>query len=209
MGTVIGLSGGIGSGKSTVAAMLAELGATVIDADAIVHQLQAAGMPMVAELARAFGDAILDSDGALDRKALGDLVFRDPEALARLNAIVHPQVGLEFRRRLETALAEGVPVIVLDIPLLFEGRASGRGQAAQLPMQATVVVWVPEETQLERQMARDGCSREQAVDRLRAQLPLDRKREMADHVIDNSGSRENTRRQVEALYEKLHAGAAG
>lgn len=209
MSTVIGLSGGIGSGKSTVTTMLAGLGAVVIDADAIVHELQAPGMPMVAELARAFGDAILDADGALDRKALGDLVFRDAESLARLNAIVHPQVGLEFRRRLDAALAAGVPLVVLDIPLLFEGRASGRGQASQLPMQATVVVWVPEEIQVERTMARDACTREQALDRIRAQLPLDRKRELADHVIDNSGSREETERQVRVLYAKLADESAG
>jgi len=208
MSAVIGLSGGIGSGKSTVAAMLSERGAAVIDADAIVHELQAPGMPMVDELAAAFGPGILDASGALDRKALGEIVFRDEEARARLNAIVHPQVGLEFRRRLEAALAAEVPVIVLDIPLLFEGRESGRGQASQLPMQATVVVWVPEALQVERQMDRDGCSREQALDRIRAQLPLDRKRELADHVIDNSGTLDETGRQVEALYAELSSAPA-
>src|SRR2546426_549894 len=102
---VIGLTGGIGSGKSTVARMLRELGATVLDADAIVHELQAIGQPMVAELAAAFGPGIVTADGALDRKALGAIVFADEAARLRLNDIVHPQVGAEFARRLASAIA--------------------------------------------------------------------------------------------------------
>lgn len=206
MSIVIGLTGGIGSGKSTVARMLAELGAVVIDADAIVHELQAPGMPMLNELARAFGAGILDASGALDRKALADLVFRDAEARARLNAIVHPPVGAEFARRLAAARAAGAPLVVLDIPLLFESRASERGSAAGREVQATVLVWVPESVQIERQMARDGCRRDEALRRIRAQLPLDAKRALADHVIDNAGTREQTLRQVRSLYEALTSG---
>src|SRR5262249_20601785 len=141
---VIGLTGGIGSGKSTVARMFAERGATVIDADAIVHELQAPGMPMVAELAAAFGPAILDAAGALDRKALGAIVFADEAARQRLNQIVHPQVGAEFAARLAAAVAANAALVVLDIPLLFEGRESGRGSAAARHVATTVVVWVPE-----------------------------------------------------------------
>jgi dephospho-CoA kinase len=208
MTVVIGLTGGIGSGKSTVARMLAELGATVIDADAIVHELQAKGMPMVDELAREFGPGILTSDGALDRKALGAIVFSDEAARRRLNDIVHPQVGAEFARRLAAAIASNAPLVVLDIPLLFEGRESGRGSAAARSVETTVVVWVPEDVQIERQMKRDGCARAEAEQRVRAQLPLDRKRALADHVIDNSGSRAETERQVRALYERLTSAAA-
>jgi dephospho-CoA kinase len=204
---VIGLTGGIGSGKSTVARMLRELGATVIDADAIVHELQAKGMPMVDEIARAFGPGVLTADGALDRKALGAIVFRDEAARARLNKIVHPPVGAEFARRLAAAIADAVPLVVLDIPLLFEGRESGKGSAAARNVQTTVVVWVPEPVQIERQLARDGCTRDEALARVRAQLPLDRKRALADHVIDNSGSLVDTERQVRALYRDL-AGAS-
>jgi dephospho-CoA kinase len=200
---VIGLSGGIGSGKSTVARLLVELGATLIDADAIVHALQAPGRPMVDELAAAFGPGILDATGALDRKALGEIAFRDPAARERLNAIVHPPVGAEFARRLAEALAADAELIVLDIPLLFEGRASGRGSAAQAAVSATVLVWVPEALQIERQLARDGCTRDEAVRRVSAQMPLDDKRALADHVIDNSGSLEETERQVRALYEEI------
>jgi dephospho-CoA kinase len=203
MTAVIGLTGGIGSGKSTVARMLRELGATVIDADAIVHELQAKGEPMVDEIARAFGPGVLTPDGALDRKALGAIVFRDEDARARLNRIVHPPVGAEFARRLAAAIADDVPLVVLDIPLLFEGRESGKGSAAARNVQATVVVWVPEPVQIERQIARDGCTRDEALARVGSQLPLDRKRELADHVIDNSGSLAETERQVRELYARL------
>lgn len=208
MSVVIGLTGGIGSGKSTVARLFAELGAVVIDADAIVHELQAPGMPMLAELAAVFGDAILDAEGVLDRKALGEIVFRDDAKLAQLNGIVHPQVGAEFGRRLGDAIAAKTPLVVLDVPLLFEGRRTGGRGASSLAMQATVVVWVPIETQIERTMARDACTREEALQRMRAQIPLDEKRELADHVIDNSGSLDDTARQVRALFEGLTEAAA-
>ena len=208
MTAVVGLTGGIGSGKSTVARMLRELGATVIDADAIVHELQAKGMPMVAELAAAFGPGILTADGALDRKALGAIVFADEAARLKLNQIVHPQVGAEFARRLAAAVAADTPLVVLDIPLLFEGRESGKGSAAARNVETTVVVWVPEAVQIERQMQRDGCSRAEAEQRVRAQLPLDRKRALADHVIDNSGPLAETERQVRALYAGLTAAGA-
>ena len=208
MTVVIGLSGGIGSGKSTVSKMFAALGATVIDADAIVHELQAPGMPMVDQLAAAFGRGILDAAGALDRKALGAIVFADESARLRLNQIVHPQVGAEFAKRLAAAIEAKARLIVLDIPLLFEGRESGKGSAASRNVQTTVVVWVPEAVQIERQIARDRCTRAEALQRVRAQMPLDRKRELADHVIDNSGSPSDTERQVRALYLELTGAAA-
>lgn len=208
MSIVVGLTGGIGSGKSTVARMLRELGATVIDADAIVHELQAPGQPMVAELAEAFGPGILAAGGALDRKALGAIVFGDEAARLRLEAIVHPPVGAEFARRLASAIAADAPLVVLDIPLLFEGRESGRGSAAARNAEITVVVWVPESVQIERQMKRDGCTRAEAEQRVRAQLSLDRKRELADHVIDNAGTLADTARQVRALYRELVGASA-
>jgi dephospho-CoA kinase len=225
MTRIIGLSGGIGSGKSTVSRALAALGAVVIDADAIVHELQSAGSPMLAEIAAAFGPGVLDAQGRLDRAALGAIVFRDAEARRRLGAIVHPPVGAEIARRLARARSEGARVVVLDIPLLFEGRKQGREAAAQrgeaersvdpreagtgsagLQFDATIVVWAPEQTQIDRQIARDGCSREEALRRVRAQLPLDEKRALADFVIDNSGTPEETERQVRALWQKLSGG---
>ena len=135
-------------------------------------------------------------------------MFQDETARLRLNAIVHPQVGAEFGRRLAAALAAEAPLVVLDIPLLLEGRASGKGSAATRSVETTVVVWVPEAVQIERQVKRDGCTRAEAERRVRAQLPLDRKRELADHVIDNSGSLAETERQVRALCDQLSAKGA-
>ncbi len=203
MSKVVALTGGIGSGKSTVAQMLEELGAKVIDADAIVHELQGPGMPMVKELAQAFGPEIVGSDGALLREELGKIVFASEAARERLNAIVHPKVGAEFARRLVAAKTAGIPLIVLDIPLLFEGRKAGTRSAASMQTEAVIVVWVPRATQLERQMARDERERKDAQARIDSQIPIDDKRDQADHVIDNSGSVEETRQQVTALYSDL------
>ena len=201
----IGLSGGIGTGKSTVARLLAAQGAVVIDADTMVHELQSRGSPLLAEIAAEFGPGVLDAEGGLDRAALGARVFRDPEARRRLEAIVHPKVGAEFARRIAAARASGARVLVLDIPLLFEGRRAGTGSAALMKFDATVLVYAPEKLQIERQMARDGCTREEAVHRVRAQLPIEEKKALADYVIDNSGSLEETERQVRELLSRLLA----
>ncbi len=203
MTRVVGLSGGIGTGKSTVSRMLAELGAVVVDADAIVHRLQAAGSPLLDEIAAAFGSDVLAAEGGLDRKRLADLVFRDPAARARLNAIVHPRVGVEMARELAAAREAGAPLVVLDIPLLFEGRAAGTGSASALGFDATVLVYAPRERQIERTLARDGGTREDIERRLAAQLPIDEKRALAEYVIDNAGSLDETERQVRALFERL------
>ncbi len=209
MTVVLGLTGGIGSGKSTVGAMLVELGAVLVDADAIVHELQAPGAPMLKELAEAFGEDILLDDGSLDRKALAARVFGDDEARVRLGRIVHPPTIAEMARRLAAAREARVPVVVLDIPLLLEGRKSGTGSGSQFPFDAVVVAWVPEALQLERAGERDAASREEVLARIRAQLPIDEKRAMADYVIDNSGTLDETRRQVEALWaELIREGAA-
>jgi dephospho-CoA kinase len=200
---LVGLTGGIGSGKSSVLRLLAGLGATVIDADAIVHELQAPCTPMLAEIAAAFGPDVIDAEGRLDRAALGAIVFRDAAARARLGAIVHPPVGAEIARRVDAARRAGAAVVVVDIPLLFEGREARRRAPAALEFDATVLVWAPEQAQVERQMARDGCSREEALRRIRAQMPLAEKQALADHVIDNSGSPEETERQVRALWQRL------
>lgn len=203
MTKVVGLTGGIASGKSTVARMLAELGAVVIDADAIVHELQRKGSPVLDEIVEAFGPEVLGASGELDREALAERVFRDPELRRRLNDIVHPRAGLEMARRAAAARESGAPVVVLDIPLLLEGRAAGPRGASQQPFDAVVVVYAPESVQLARQVERDGRDPEEARRRLRAQLPMEEKRRLADHVIDNSGSREETERQVRALWARL------
>jgi dephospho-CoA kinase len=208
---VVGLTGGIGTGKSTVARLLAGLGAVVIDADAIVHELQAPGTPLLAQIAAAFGPEVLRPDGLLDRERLGRLVFADPAARKRLNDLVHPAVGSEMLRRLEAAKASGAPLVVLDIPLLLEGRAArgadpARSKTASDLAGEVIVVYAHEAQQLERQVARDGSSREHALQRIRAQLSIEEKRTLADFVIDNSGSLGDTERQVRELYAKLTAG---
>jgi dephospho-CoA kinase len=200
---VVGLSGGIASGKSTVARIFEKLGAVVIDADAIVHELQAPGTPLLAEIAAAFGPAVIGPDGALDRGRLGEIVFRDPQARRRLGQIVHPKVGAEMARRLAAARAAGAQLVVLDIPLLFEGRKAGTGSAALLPFDATVLAYAPEALQIERQVAREGYGRDEAQRRVRAQMPIEQKRALADFVIDNSGSLAETERQVRELYLRL------
>jgi dephospho-CoA kinase len=205
MTLIIGLSGGIGSGKTSVLRMLAEFGAAAIDADAIVHEFQAPGEPMLELIAETFGRELIRPDGSLDREGLGSIVFRDAEARGRLNAIVHPAVGAEMARRTQAAVEAGTALVVLDIPLLFEGAKRGSGAASAFDFAATVLVWVPPEVQIERTMARDGCDRAEARRRMDAQLPIDEKRDLADYVIDNSGDPADTEKQVRELYSKLAA----
>jgi dephospho-CoA kinase len=199
---VVGLSGGIGSGKSTVARIFERLGARILDADAITRELQARGSPLLERIVEAFGAEVLTPEGELDRMALGERVFRDAAARERLEALVHPAVGAELARRLAAAREAGIPLVVVDVPLLFETAAARR-----LGFDALVLVWCRAEQQVERQLARDGTGREQAERRLRAQLPLDAKRALADFVIDNSDRIEDTERQVRELFERLSGGA--
>ena len=176
MTRVVGLTGGIGTGKSTVSEMLRARGATVIDADAIVHELQAPGTPLLARMVEAFGQEILGADGALDRKRLGDRVFADASLRARLGALVGPAVVAELARRREAACAEGADLVVLDVPLLLEGRprdGSPARRTAAAHADEVIVVYAPESLQIARQMARDGASREHALARIRAQLPIE------------------------------------
>lgn len=206
MAHTLGISGGIGSGKSTVSQIFSELGAAVIDADAIVHELQAPGTPLLAEIVDAFGRDIVDANGALDRKALGAIVFDDPGARARLGQLVHPRVGEEMVQRTERARAAGTALIVLDIPLLFEGQAAGTPSSARMGYDSTLLVWVPPPIQLARTMERDRCSREEAQARIDAQMPLDDKKELADFVLDNSGPLQQTRDEVERFYNRITGG---
>jgi dephospho-CoA kinase len=191
---VLGLTGGIGSGKSMVASMFAQLGADVIDADQLAREVVEPGQPALEEIATAFGQDILLRDGRLDRGKLARIIFADPVARGTLNAITHPRI----RERIDaeiTARRSRRGVLVVDIPLLYE---NDRTRAVE----TVIVVWVDATTQLRRLQERDGLSVEEARQRIAAQMPLDEKRARADVVIDNSGSRENTRRQVEAVYRR-------
>lgn len=196
MGLVVALTGGIGSGKSTVARLLAARGAEVIDADQLAREAVAPGSPALTELTRAFGPEILTPDGALDRAQVGARVFSDPEARARLEAIVHPEVRRLSAERIQDALARGVPVVIYDVPLLYE-----TGLEAGFPL--VIVVDAPESVRAARVEARSGLSAAEVRARMDAQLPLAEKAQRADFVVDNGGRLDETERQVDALYQEL------
>jgi dephospho-CoA kinase len=195
----VGLTGGIGAGKSTVSALLSELGAVVVDADAIVHELQAPGQPVLAAMVERFGEGILLPDGRLDRQAVADLVFGDGDARADLNKIVHPAVGEEIARRL-AAEAETDHVVILDVPLLVE---SGRKDMA-----AVIVVDVDPDVAVARLVEQRGMSEEDARARIARQASREERLATADHVIDNHGDRDALRRRVLEVWDQLTSLAA-
>lgn len=189
----IALTGGIACGKSTVAAMLAELGAPVIDADAISRALTAPGGAALPAIREAFGPEVFGESGALDRAALGRRVFADPAALKTLNALTHPLIYREMARMRESCRKSGAPVVVLDVPLLFE---AGMQDLADV----VVCVRVSERTQLSRVQSRDGLSEAEALGRIRSQMPLSQKARLSDVVIENERPLSDVRAEVEALY---------
>jgi dephospho-CoA kinase len=197
---LIGLTGGIGTGKSRVADLLRALGAAVECSDTLVRELQAPGGVGLAAIVDAFGAEYLTPSGELDRPKLGKLVFNDPAARGKLNLLIHPLVTRETQKRVAAHRERGVPVIVADIPLLLEGKKAGVGSGAILPFDLIVVVYATEEQQLARVMARDKLSRDDALSRIRSQLPIEEKRALADVVIDNSGAWEAAEKQTRDLY---------
>jgi dephospho-CoA kinase len=192
----IALTGGPGSGKSTVARMFRDLGAEVIDADEVAHEVVAIGRPAWEELRREFSDEYFQEDGSLDRVKMAELVFQDPEARRGLNAIVHPKVTREIARRLADLSARGVKLVMVEVPLLFEA-------GLEKHYDSVIVVDARENEQIERLTARDGRSRQEALGIIQAQWPLNAKKARADFVVDNRGSLENTRGQVKKLWQRL------
>ncbi len=193
---IVGLTGGIGSGKSTVARFFEARGAAIIDADRLAREAVLPGTPGFAAVVARFGPGVVGPGGDLDRAALGRIVFGDEEARRALNAIVHPEVARLAAERMAALSAAGQALIVYDVPLLFEN-----GLERWLP--ETIVVSVPEEIQRARVGARDGLRPEEIEARLRAQLPLAQKAARATYVIDNSGSLANTEASVDALWKNL------
>lgn len=198
---IIGLTGGIATGKSTVAALLAARGAVVVDADAVAREVVAPGTTGLAEVVDAFGPEVVRADGSLDRERLGAIVFADTQQRRRLEAITHPRIREVMAGRIAESLALAPPLVVVDIPLLYES-----GRDAEFP-EVLVVVTDPL-TQEHRLRERDGLDEADARQRLSAQLPIEEKRRRATWVIDNSGSREETERQVAAFWESV-VGAVG
>jgi dephospho-CoA kinase len=196
---LIALTGGIASGKSTIAARLAEHGAVIVDADLIVRDVQQPGGPVLDAIASAFGAGMITADGSLDRAALGARVFGDDAALQQLNGIVHPAVRAESQRRFEAALAaDPEAVIVYDVPLLVEARVDD-------PWDLIVVADAPAELRVQRMVQLRGMTEGEARRRIGAQVSDDERRAIADVVIDASGTPQRTIEQVDALWRSLTA----
>lgn len=215
----IALTGGIGTGKSTVAGLLRARGVTVIDADEAVRAVQAPGTEGLARLVETFGTEILDEAGALDRGRLARVAFADPDARRRLEGIVHPLVRDWMAARQREAEARGEAVVVHDIPLLFESRlpaglalpdgarppsAEERGRIARAAgFDAVLLVYAPEDVQVRRLVEQRGMDPADVRARLAAQLPIERKRQLATHVIDNTGTLDELKGRFELVWREL------
>jgi dephospho-CoA kinase len=192
-----GLTGGIATGKSTVAGMLAKLGCRIVDTDLIARKVVEPGQPALQEIVREFGEAALKQDGTLDREYIRSIIIAEPQKREALNSITHPRIGLEVLRQVDLHRSDesGMPIIV-DVPLLFEA-----GWHSLFP--AVILVYVPVAVQIERLMARDKLSREKAEKTLSFQMGIEEKKHLATYIIDNSGTLEKTHAQVVTLFEKL------
>jgi dephospho-CoA kinase len=193
---VIGLTGGIASGKSTAARMLAELGAPVVDADQIARDVVQPGQPALAEIVDAFGAEVLLPDGTLDRKRLGALVFADADKRRRLNAITHPRIGGATQGRLAELRAAGAPLAIYEAALIVE---NGLHRA----LDGLIVVSCSEAQQLARLVGRDGLGEDEARARIAAQAPLADKLAAATWVVDTGGSLADTRQQIGRIWEQI------
>lgn len=196
---IAGLTGSVATGKSLAADFFSRRGAIIIDADLIAHDVVQQGYPAWQDIVDAFGTHILQPDGEIDRKHLGRIIFNDPRQKERLNRIVHPRVFEEISRQL-AAISSDIDkkdaVVLLDVPLLFE-------TLMNRDISDIVVVYAPPDIQLKRLMDRDNIDETDAMARINAQMPVAEKREMADFVIDNSGTIEQTESQVNTVYKIL------
>lgn len=195
MSLVIGLTGGIASGKSTVSAMFTEMGITVIDADVEARLAVGIGEKAYNDIVSHFGPSILEENGAINRQVLGSIIFNDEGQRKVLNTIVHPAVRERMAQKRDVAEAADEKAIVMDIPLLFESDLTNL-------VDKIILVYVDEKTQLERLMKRNGFSESEASSRIKSQMPLKEKVKMADAVIDNSGSIEYTKKQLVDILNK-------
>ena len=194
---VAGLTGGIATGKSTVSAIFKTCGAVIVDADVIAREVVQKGRKAWSEIIDTFGSRILLPDGSINRPALGDIIFHDPVRQQILNHIVHPEVMAETNRRLVKINHDSPDaVVILDVPLLFE---SGMDKG----LSEIIVVYVPEPLQLQRLMHRNALSEDQALARIRSQIPVEEKKRRATRIIDNSGSLDITREATQAIYHLL------
>ncbi|MHA6529620.1 dephospho-CoA kinase [Paenibacillus sp. BAC0078] len=194
---IMGLTGGIASGKSTVSAMFVDKGARLVDADVIAREIMLPGSPVLAAVVQQFGEEILLPDGTLNRARLGERVFHDPEARQKLNDLTHPAIRREIKNRMYSLEQEDAQkLIIVDIPLLYESHLDNL-------FQEIAVVYIPREMQLTRLMERNQLTLAQAEGRLKAQMDIELKRSMATYVIDNSRDPAHTGQQVAALWARL------
>jgi dephospho-CoA kinase len=192
----IGLTGGIACGKSTVASMLVNRGAILIDADKLAREAVMPGRPALQQIAERFGQSLILPDGSLHRKALGEIVFNEPTARKELEAITHPIIRQAMWDQMHQAEeAQPQALIVVDVPLLYESGLQGH-------FQKVMVVYVPEEIQLKRLMERDAITSEAAQLRLKAQMPIEQKKLLANIVIDNSGDLSDTEQQIHLFWQR-------
>ena len=195
---VIGITGGIGSGKGVATEFFRRRGAEIIDADEIARELSQPHSPLVAEIVSAFGAAVVREDGSLDRKGLARLVFNDAEALAKINALTHPPIIAEVRRRVEEAAgAGGRQMVCVVAPLLLE--AGGRDLVDRL-----LVMWAEEGERVRRVMERDSLSEDEVRQRMAAQMPAEEQRGQADWVVDTTSGLNRTKRQLEEIWDELN-----
>ncbi|KWW20019.1 MULTISPECIES: dephospho-CoA kinase [Peribacillus] len=197
MGQIIGITGGIASGKSSVSLYLQELGFTIIDADLASRAVVEPGEEAFHQVVRAFGEDILLADGTIDRAKLGSIIFHDQEKRLLLNSIVHPAVRKWMRLKTEEALAAGKETVFMDIPLLFESKLT-------YMVEKTLLIYADERVQLERLMNRNGLSEAEALARIHSQMPLADKKALADAIIDNNGELRETKKQVRAILNEWH-----
>ncbi|PJN88146.1 dephospho-CoA kinase [Bacillus sp. mrc49] len=197
MGQIIGITGGIASGKSSVSLYLQELGFTIIDADLASRAVVEPGEEAFRQVVRAFGENILLADGTIDRAKLGSIIFHDQEKRLLLNSIVHPAVRKWMRLKTEEALAAGKETVFMDIPLLFESKLT-------YMVEKTLLIYADERVQLERLMNRNGLSEAEALARIHSQMPLADKKALADAIIDNNGELTETKKQVRAILNDWH-----
>lgn len=195
MCSVIGLTGGIASGKSTVAKMFSDLNIPVIDADVIAREVVEPGERSYQQIVEVFGKDILNSDESINRSKLGSIIFSNKEKREQLNQIVHPAVRKRMLEKKEAYIKQGEKCVVLDIPLLFESKLTSL-------VDQTLIVYVDEKIQLKRLMERNQLSEKEAMNRIKSQMPLEEKAQLADELINNNNSMEESKKQLFNLLKK-------
>lgn len=198
MSLVVGLTGSIATGKSTVVEWFKNMDVPVIDADHIAKEIVQPGRPMLARLKEHFGDEIIQEDQSLNRTRLGQIIFNDEASRKALNRLMHPAIIEEITSQSESLKAQGVPLVLIDIPLLYESRLNDL-------VDRVLVVYTSIPLQLERLMIRDKLSKQEAIKRMEAQLSIEKKKQQADDVIDNSGTIDETIRQCQIMYDKYQS----